>query len=275
MAETVTIKYRAFLSYAHADIMWARWLHSRLEGFAIEKDLVGRATLRGPVPEALRPIFRDRDDFSGGHSLTEATIAAIDASAALVVVCSPIAASRPAVNEEVRLFRARHPDRPVIPAIVAGTWPDNFPPALRVELNADGSLSERALTILGPDLQEAGDGKDLGLAKVVAGLTGLSPDDVYRRAARARHRQNRLRATFAALLLAAILAGGDFYWQSYERQVTLSEVSAPGHKYQPDHPGPSRCSRRPRKPDPGDHCYRRGLGDRSALCESAGPTQGW
>jgi hypothetical protein len=166
------------------------------------------------VPKALHPIFRDREDFSGGHSLTGATIAAIDASAALVVLCSPISARRPAVNEEVRLFRARHPDRPVIPVIVASTWPDNFLPALRFELNADGNLSDRPITILGPDLRETGDGRSLGLAKIVAGLTGLSPDDVYRRAARARRRQNRLRAAFAAIFLAVTLAGGFFYRQS-------------------------------------------------------------
>jgi hypothetical protein len=33
------------------------------------------------------------------------SVAAIDASVALVVLCSPITASRPAVNEEVRLYR--------------------------------------------------------------------------------------------------------------------------------------------------------------------------
>ena len=55
-------KYRAFLSYAHADIKWAKWLHGRLEAFRIDEDLAGRATPLGPVPKSLRPIFRDRDD---------------------------------------------------------------------------------------------------------------------------------------------------------------------------------------------------------------------
>jgi tetratricopeptide (TPR) repeat protein len=238
VAETVAVKYHAFLSYAHADTSWAQWLHARLEGFAIDKDFVGRDSALGPVPKTLRPIFRDREDFSGGHSLTDATLAAIDASAALVVLCSPISAGRPTVNEEVRLFRTRHPDCPVIPVIIAGTWPDNFPQALRYELNPDGSLSDRPITILGPDLREDGDGKSLGLAKIVAGLTGLSPDDVYRRAERARRQQNRLRAAFAAIFLAVTLAGGLFYWQSYERQrtveqqqATLAEVAALVDKY--------------------------------------------
>jgi len=37
------------------------------------------------VPQALRSIFRDCDDFSGGHTLTDATVAALDTSAALIV----------------------------------------------------------------------------------------------------------------------------------------------------------------------------------------------
>ena len=76
------------------DTAWAKWLHAALEGFRIDKDLVGRATLLGPMPKTLRPIFRDREDFSGGHALTDATIAALDASSALIVVCSTVAATR-------------------------------------------------------------------------------------------------------------------------------------------------------------------------------------
>ena len=135
----------------------------------IAKDLAGRETPLGPVPATLRPIFRDREDFAGGHALKDATIAALDQSAALIVLCSSVAATRPAVNEEVRLFRLAHPDRPVIPVIVDGTYPENFPPALRYELDPDGTVSSRPQVFLGPDLREAGDGQSLGLAKLVAG----------------------------------------------------------------------------------------------------------
>src|SRR5580700_5371684 len=201
MAETVPFKYRAFLSYSHKDTAWAKWLHARLEGFRIDKDLIGRETPVGPVPKTLRPIFRDREDFSGGHTLADATVTALDASAALIVLCSTVSANRPAVNEEVRLFRARHPDRPVIPVIIDGTWPENFPPALQHELTADGTVTDRPITILGPDLRDSGDGKNLGLAKTVAGLTGLAPDEVFRRAERERRRQDRLRMAIAAVIV--------------------------------------------------------------------------
>ena len=131
VVDSAQFKYRALLSYSHRDVGWARWLHARLEGFHFDKDLIGRDTTLGPVPNTLRPIFRDREDFSGGQTLTDATVAALDASPALIVLCSSLAASRPAVNEEVRLFRSRHPERPVIPVIVDGAAPDNFPPARR------------------------------------------------------------------------------------------------------------------------------------------------
>jgi len=231
MVDIAPFKYRAFLSYSHRDVGWAKWLHARLEGFHFDKDLIGRDTPLGPVPSTLRPIFRDREDFSGGKTLTDATVTALDASPALIVLCSSLAASRPAVNEEVRLFRSRHRERPVIPVIVDGTAPDNFPPALRFELAADGSITDRPVTILGPDLREAADGKNLGLAKIVAGLTGLSPDDIFRRAERARRRQNRLRMAVAVVIAVLAIVGGGFYWQSHEQKQTLNEIAALVDKY--------------------------------------------
>ncbi len=47
MAEPVALKYRAFISYSHADTASAKWLHRGLEGFRIDKDLVGRKTEAG------------------------------------------------------------------------------------------------------------------------------------------------------------------------------------------------------------------------------------
>jgi hypothetical protein len=44
------------LSYSHRDKAWAKWLHAALEGYRIEKDLVGRETPVGPVPKTMRPI---------------------------------------------------------------------------------------------------------------------------------------------------------------------------------------------------------------------------
>ena len=99
MAEVENIRYRAFLSYSHADTSWAKWLQRSLERFRIDKELEGRVTRIGPVPRTLHPIFRDREEFVSGHELAEATIAALDASAALIVLCSPSSAKSTYVDD--------------------------------------------------------------------------------------------------------------------------------------------------------------------------------
>src|SRR3990170_6282615 len=146
MSEPVSLKYRAFISYSHADTSWARWLHRGLETFHIDKDLAGRETATGTIPPALRPIFRDRDDFTAGQTLTEQTLAALDASAALIVICSPASAKSHYVNEEVRLFKSRHPERPVVPLIVGGKPGDPeidcFPPALKFQIDSKGRITK-------------------------------------------------------------------------------------------------------------------------------------
>ena len=86
------LPYRAFLSYSHADAKLADRLHRRWEAFRVDKDLIGGEGALGPVPASLRPIFKDRGDFMPGGSVTDATRAALDGSAALVLLASPNAA---------------------------------------------------------------------------------------------------------------------------------------------------------------------------------------
>lgn len=238
--QTVTLKYRAFISYSHVDTNWAKWLHRGLERFRIDKDLVGRETATGPIPDALRPIFRDRDDFTAGHALTEQTLAALDASAALIVICSPSAIESHYVNEEICSFKSRHPERSVIPLIVHGK-PDDavlecFPPALKFKLDAKGRATKRRAELLAADAREEGDGKDLALAKVIAGLLGLSSDDVFRRAERERRatarRRHVVQALFGVLAVLLIIGGvgwwkqdvlrEQFYWRWIMRPNALS-----------------------------------------------------
>lgn len=208
MAET--FKYRAFLSYSHADTRAAKRVHARLEGFHIDKELVGRETPTGPIPGALRPIFRDRYEFDAGGSLVEQTIAALDGSAALIVLASPHAARSKYVNEELRQFKSRHPERPVIPLIVDGEPGDPekecFPPTLRFSVASDGAITDTPVDVIAADLREKGDGIELALAKVVARLLGLAPDDVYGRADRERRRQAR-RTRRMWVLVGVLLVG--------------------------------------------------------------------
>jgi tetratricopeptide (TPR) repeat protein len=225
MAEPASFKYRAFISYSHGDTSWAKWLHRALEGFTIDRDLAGRETGNGPVPKALRPIFRDRDEFTAGHALSDQTLAALDASHAVIVICSPSSAKSRYVNEEVRLFKSRHPDRPVIPLIVAGTPGDPeaecFPAALKFKLDADGKITDEPVELLAADAREEGDGKSLALAKVVAGLIGVSSDDIFRRAMRERRR--RQRNWIAGLSVVAISLAGLAVWAEINRREAVAQ----------------------------------------------------
>ena len=158
MSEPAALFYRAFISYSHADTGWARWLHRALESFRIDQDLAGRETATGTIPPTLRPIFRDRDDFTPGQTLTEQTLAALDASAALIVICSPAAAKSHYVNEEIASFKSLHPERPVIPLIVDGKPGDSdrecLPPALKFKLDAGGQTTDEPAELLAADARE-------------------------------------------------------------------------------------------------------------------------
>jgi tetratricopeptide (TPR) repeat protein len=190
------------------DVRWAAWLHASLEGFHLGDDLVGRETARGRIPNALRPIFRDRDEFAPGHSLSGETRVALDASAALIVICSPNAAKSHYVNEEIRLFKSLHADRLVIPLIVEDAEghaePQCFPPALAFKVESGGALCAAPEAILAADARKTGDGRDLALAKVVASLIGVPVDDVRKRQALTETRRIKVRT--AVVLTIAVLA---------------------------------------------------------------------
>ena len=145
--------------------------------------------------DAAADLSRPRGFFRRRHTLTDATVAALDASAALIVLCSTVAATRPAVNEEVRLFRSRHPERPVIPVIIEGTYPDNFPPALRYELAADGSRHRPPGD--DPRARSAGEratARRSASPNASPGWSELSSDEIFRRAERRRAGGRRVSA---------------------------------------------------------------------------------
>ncbi len=141
------------------------------------------------------------------------------------MICSPASAKSAYVTEEIRLFKARHPDRPVIPLIVDGKPGDPdlecFPPSLRFKLDDDGQLTGEPVELLAADAREQGDGKNLALAKVVAGLLGLSSDDIFRRAERDRRR--RQRSWIAGLSAVAIMLAGLAVWAEINRREAVAQ----------------------------------------------------
>jgi tetratricopeptide (TPR) repeat protein len=221
VSDVVSFKYKAFLSYSHRDKARGEWLHRALENYKIDKDLIGRETPAGPVPKTLRPIFRDRDDFAAGHSLTEQTLAALGAAQFLVVVCTPHAAKSEYVNEEIRRFKAMGRAERVIAIIVDGEPGDAqrecFPPALRVKVGADGALTGEREEPIAADARRDGDGKRLAVQKVVAALLDVPFDDLRKRDAIADSRRIKIVAAGAAVFAVIAMAAGYFIWHANDQ----------------------------------------------------------
>jgi len=227
--------YRVFLSCSHRDKAWGKWLQGALEGYRVDKDLVGRSTPAGPVPTTLRPIFRSREDAAVGHSLavktslaiqtslavqtasteqtlTDQDLAALQASQFLVVLCSPSAANSRHVNEHIRRFKALGCADRVIAVVIDGEPGDParecVPPALRVKRGWDRELTDLRGETIVADARPQGDGKDLAAQKLVARLLGLGLDEIGRRAVAARERHACVRNGVIAASLALIVACG-------------------------------------------------------------------
>lgn len=184
-------RYKAFISYSHADDGFANWLHRRLEGFAL------------PAPgdagtAQLAPVFIDRAELVAAPDLSRQVQEALADSAALIVVCSPAAAASRWVGQEVELFRQLHPGRPILAALIDGEPDAAFPRALTHD-------NGRIVEPLAADFRRQGDGRRLALLKIVAGLSGLPLDRLVQRDAQKRQRRV-MAVTAAAVTLSVILS---------------------------------------------------------------------
>ena len=196
-------RYRAFISYAHSDERWARWLQRALETYRLPRSLRAKYP---QLPARLFPIFRDRDELASGTDLSESIQQALGDSEALIVICSPVAAGSRWVNEEIRRFQAAGKSQRIFCLLVsgspnAGAVDAAFPPALLQD--ASGQLAHEPLAA---DVTPGGDGKRNAMLKIAAGLLGVGIDELKRRDAQ---RQARLWSAVAAgsLLIAAITIG--------------------------------------------------------------------
>lgn len=204
MADAKT--YRAFLSYASADRKTGKWLHGRLEAYRVPKKLRRE---RADLPKRLRPIFRDREELSGGGDLNAKLIEALDASEFLIVLCTPRAAASKWVNAEIAHFKATGRADRIIPVLAEGEPAEAFPPALTHAVLADGTVTETPEDApLGADLREAGDGRRGAVLKITSGLLDVGFDTLRQRDV--ERRRNQVLASIALVggILAMLFAAG-------------------------------------------------------------------
>lgn len=200
------MRYRAFISYSHKDARWARWLHRTLEGYQLPRRLRGTAGEFGALPDRLRPIFRDREDLASAGGLTPKIQAALADSEALIVICSPDAARSPWVNDEVLRFKRIGRGHRICCLIIdgepnAGDDRECFAPALRFELDVDGTLGTQAAEPVAADVRPGQDGKSLAKLKLLSGLLGVDLDTLRQREASRRHQRLLAIATLAVLVM--------------------------------------------------------------------------
>jgi hypothetical protein len=186
-------RFRAFVSYSHSDSAVARRLQRRLETYRVPRRLAERVVPIGASPGRIGPVFRDREDLPASEDLSKAVKEALAKSQALIVLCSPAAARSLWVAREIELFRALHPDRPILAALIEGTSEDAFPAQIR----KDGAHP------LAADFRREGDGPKLAFLKVVAGILGIPLDELIQRDA--QRRQRRVMAVTAAAVAAMLV----------------------------------------------------------------------
>ena len=186
-------RYRAFISYSHADEVWGSWLHKAIERYRIPRRLVGQQTESGPVPDSLFPVFRDREELASAHELGTEIKKALEQSHSLIVICSPAAARSHWTNEEIKHFKSLGRASQVFCLIVDGEPNDPtqecFPQAIKFEVNAAGELTDAPAEPIAADARPGKDGKSDAKLKLIAGMLGLGFNDLKQRELAARNRR--------------------------------------------------------------------------------------
>jgi len=165
--------------------------------------LRGRHTAFGTIGTRIGRVFRDRDELAASSDLGQAVRDALEASATLIVICSPRSAQSRWVNEEIRNFIALGRRGRIRCLIVDGDpmSPDPeqncMPPAL-----LEGAEAEP----LAADARKEQDGKAAARLKIIAGILDLPYDELRQR--EAVRRQRRLLVVAASASIGFLVMAG-------------------------------------------------------------------
>ncbi len=206
-------KYWAFICYSHSDEKWATWLHRKLETYRVPKRLVGMPGRDGVViPKRPYPIFRDREELPGSANLTESIERALRESLYLIVICSPRAVQSKWVDQEIRMFKSWDREDRVLCLVIEGEpnarlhpelgQPECLPESVKYWIDSNKQITAVPTEPVAADARKGKDGKQNAFLKILAGIIGVSFEDL-----RQRHeqRRQRLRMTYGAAVAALFL----------------------------------------------------------------------
>lgn len=200
MAEPGQIRtYVAFISYRHLplDRKWAQWLLESLERFRTPRSLV-----RQGYPRRLAPLYRDEDEVPASANLSRHIEQALDASRAMVVVCTPETPHSRWIDREVRYFQEAGRGERIHVLLADGEPESAFPRAL---------LEDGGREPVAADVRPRADASKRRLRRfarlrIAAALLGCTFDDLRRR------ERQRTQRRIAVAALAALLVAGLVGW---------------------------------------------------------------
>lgn len=169
-------RYRAFISYSHRDIDFARRLQDWLEKLNIP-------TADGGL-EKFSPVYRDETELAAGP-LPERLKAALSQSDALIVISSPAAAASKWVNEEIQTFRTLRPDARAC-AILAPGFPSEEHPSASC---FPARLRDHDAHLFAPSVSQFGE--EGAFLRLVAGVLGIELRELSDRHAEAELKERR------------------------------------------------------------------------------------
>ena len=201
-------KYKAFISYSHADMAFGRWLQKKIENYKIPKSL--REKYPNLPKDLKRSIFRDEEELAIGANLPEKLTNALNQSEFLIVIASPNAVASEWVNKEIAYFKSYHGEERVLAIIKNGEPNEAFPKALRYQVDKQGELTEIKTEPL------AGDARNFwvrkrGFIKLIAELLNVDFADLWEREKIEARKRTLIKIGFAILLLVTIWFGYDEY----------------------------------------------------------------
>jgi hypothetical protein len=178
------VKYKAFISYSHADRKLAKRFHHALERVPIPKHL------RSQHESALvYPVFLDRAELAASSSLNDEIESALRQSEWLVVLCSPAAARSKYVRQEIVTFSRMHSRNRVLPVILSGDpyskdpSTECLPDVIRYEFSSDGTIEHTPSPApLAADSRKDKDGFTNAVLKIAARVIGSTFDELKQRA---------------------------------------------------------------------------------------------
>ena len=207
-------RYDAFISYRHCfpDSEIAQNLQKKLENFRLPKAIIEKTGKKRPLR-----VFRDETELSVADDLSDAISTALWESKYLICVCSPEYLDSVWCMKEIEAF-LRFNDRKHILLVLADGEPDTaFPEILTYEelfqLGPDGHPQKYrqykeplAADCRGDSSKERKAKIDNAVVRLVAGIRGLSYEDLAQRHRKEVYNRARNRVLAAFGVLLAIIA---------------------------------------------------------------------